>query len=210
MDTNQEIQTVVFDIGNVLIEWQPERWFDQTIGPERRAALFAAVDLHGMNDRVDRGSPMHDEVEAMARRHPDLADDIMLWRDNWIKMARPEIPHSVGLLRALRAKGVPVAALSNFGRETFEIARASYPFLDEFDLLVISGDHGVIKPEPEIYALIEQACGHEPGALLFTDDRADNIAAAQARGWQTHLFEGPKGLARRLVNAGLLTEAEAA
>ena len=90
------------------------------------------------------------------------------------------------------------------------MARASYPFLDEFDQLYLSGALGVTKPAPRIYELLEQACGIAPDALLFTDDRAENIAAAAARGWQTHLFDGPEGWANRLIAAGLLTAKEAA
>ena len=105
---------------------------------------------------------------------------------------------------------MPVFALSNFGVETFEIGVANYPFLEEFDRAYISGHMGVIKPEPEIYRMVEDDCGVAPGALLFTDDRADNIAAAAARGWTTHLFDGPGGWAARLVDEGMLSEEEAA
>jgi len=203
------IGAVIFDIGNVLIEWQPERHFDRVIGADRRKAMFAAVDLHGMNDRVDRGENFRAMVEACAAAHPDWADEIMLWHDDWLHMASPAIPHSVKLLRTLRGKGVPVFALSNFGIETFEIARPEYPFLDEFDRSYISGHMGVIKPDAEIYARVEADCGLSPDTLLFTDDRADNIAAAQARRWQAHLFDGPGGWADRLVAEGLLTAEEA-
>lgn len=68
----------------------------------------------------------------------------------------------------------------------------------------------MIKPDPQIFARVEADCGIAPGALLFTDDRADNIAAARERHWQVHLFDGPAGLAARLVAAGLLTEKETA
>jgi 2-haloacid dehalogenase len=104
---------------------------------------------------------------------------------------------------------VPVFALSNFGIHSFAYAETQYEFLTEFDRRYISGHMGVTKPSPEIYRMVEDDCGLPPGALLFTDDRADNIAAAQARGWQVHLFEGPQGFAQRLVAAGLLTAAEA-
>lgn len=133
-----------------------------------------------------------------------------MWHQHWLDMARPDIPHSVRLMRALRARGVPVFALSNFGLEPFAMARASYPFLDEFDQLYLSGALGVTKPAPRIYELLEQDCGIPPSALLFTDDRAENIAAAAARGWQTHLFDGPEGWANRLISQGLLTAKEAA
>lgn len=203
------IQAVIFDIGNVLIEWQPERFYDATIGEERRRAMFADVDLHAMNDRVDSGGVFADEIAQTAAQWPAHADAIGLWHSHWPQMAQPEIPHSVRLLSALRARGVPVFALSNFGLEPFALARATYPFLDEFDRLFLSGAMGVTKPAPRIYEMLEQGCGLPPETLLFTDDRAENIDAAAARGWQTHLFETPQGWAERLVAAGLLTEREA-
>lgn len=203
------VSAVVFDIGNVLIEWLPERWYDARIGRARREEMFATLDLHGMNERVDQGENFTEIVQAFAEEHPDWSDEIMMWHDNWIELASPAIDHSVRLLRALRRRGVPVFALSNFGRETFAIGEKHYPFLEEFDRRYISGHMGVIKPDAEIYARVEADCGHPPGGLLFTDDRADNIAAAEARGWQTHLFDGPAPFAARLVAEGLLPEAEA-
>jgi 2-haloacid dehalogenase len=204
------VQAVIFDIGNVLIEWQPERFYDATIGEDRRRAMFAEVDLHAMNDRVDAGGDFAGEIQRTAQDFPAHAEAILMWHRHWPDMARPDIPHSVRLLRALRARGVPVLALSNFGLEPFQMARATYPFLDEFDQLYLSGALGVTKPAPRIYQMLEEGCGIAPGALLFTDDRAENIATAAARGWQTHLFDGPAGWARRLVAAGLLHESEAA
>ena len=203
------INAVLFDIGNVLIEWAPQRFFDSVIGADRRMALFAEVDLEGMNDRVDRGENFHDLLAQTAADHPAWATEINLWHDRWIEMASPAIAHSVRLLRALRAADVPVFALSNFGVQTFEIAQAHYPFLTEFDRSYISGHMGVMKPEPAIYQAVEDETGFDPASLLFTDDRLDNITAARARGWQTHIFTGPEGWAARLVEAGLLPEAEA-
>ncbi|MEX3017444.1 HAD family hydrolase [Gymnodinialimonas hymeniacidonis] len=203
------IEAVVFDIGNVLIEWQPERHYDRVIGEERRRAMFATVDLHVMNDRVDRGENFHAMVTECAAANPDWHDEIMLWHDDWLHMASPAIPHSVTLLRNLRRRSVAVFALSNFGIETFDIAKPVYPFLTEFDRSYISGHMGVTKPDAEIYARVEADCGLLPETLLFADDRADNIEAAQARGWQTHLFDGPQGWADRLLQEGLLSAEEA-
>ncbi|KMK65600.1 HAD family phosphatase [Puniceibacterium sp. IMCC21224] len=203
-------QAVIFDIGNVLIEWQPERFFDRVLGVEQRNALFAEVNLHAMNDVVDRGADFRDTVYACAETYPAWRDAIRMWHDNWLDLATPEIAHSVRLLRALRVKAVPVFALTNFGIGTFALAEPRYPFLGEFDRRYISAQLGVIKPDPEIYAMVEADCGIAPQALLFTDDRADNIAAAKTRGWQAHLFEGPLGWAQVLVDQGLLTREEAA
>lgn len=203
------IEAVVFDIGNVLLEWHPERHYDAAIGVARRKAVFAAVDLHGMNERIDLGENIADVVTQAAQAHPDFHDEIMLWHSDWAKMAAPDIPRSAVLLRALRAKGVAVFALSNFGVETFEIAKAAYPVLDEFDRAYISGRMQTIKPGAEIYARVEADCGIPPNRLLFTDDKAENVEAAAARDWQTHLFDGPERFAARLVSEGLLSKAEA-
>ncbi|WP_375254020.1 HAD family hydrolase [Yoonia sp.] len=201
-----QVEAVVFDIGNVLIEWQPERFFDSIIGETRRKAMFAEVDLHGINDEVDRGANFHDTIFAAAEAHPHWRGEVAIWHDRWIEMAAPAIDHSVRLLRALRARGIPVFALTNFGIQTFQIAEPVYPFLSEFDRRYISGHMGVIKPDTEIYARVEADCGVAPEALLFTDDRIDNVKVAAARGWQTHRFEGPQAWAGRLVADGLLTK----
>lgn len=203
------IDAVVFDIGRVLIDWQPEALFDRHLGPDRRRALFDEVDLHGMNLSVDLGADLAQAVEDLATRHPGWADAIRMWQSHWLEMASPEIPGSVRLLRALKARGVPVFALTNFGVPTYEIARAAYPFFDLFDRAYVSGRLGVIKPDPAIYAILETDSGIAPGRLIFTDDRPENVAAAAARGWQTHLFEGPEGWAARLVDEGVLDAAEA-
>ena len=201
---------VVFDIGNVLIEWQPERFYDSVIGADRRRAMFAALDLHGMNDRVDSGGHFTDTIYGFAEENPDWRDEIRMWHDRWIEMAAPVIDHSLRLMQALQAKGVPVFSLTNFGIQSYDHAATHYPFLRAFDRDFISGHLGIIKPAEEIYRIVEDRSGIAPRGLLFTDDRADNIAAAAARGWRTHLFEGPQGWADRLVAEGLLTESEAA
>jgi 2-haloacid dehalogenase len=203
------IEAVIFDIGNVLIEWQPERHYDTLMPRAEREAMFAEVDLHGMNELIDRGAPFRDTVYAWAERHPRWSAQIRAWHDDWIKLATPAIPHSVRLMKALQARGMPVFSLTNFGIESFDYATQFYPFLKDFDRPFISGHMGVTKPGPQIYEMLEQATGLSGAQLIFTDDRADNIATAHLRGWKTHLFEGPEGWAARLVAEGLLTEAEA-
>jgi 2-haloacid dehalogenase len=204
------IDLIVFDIGNVLVEWHPEATYDRLIGPERRRALFGNVDLAGMNDRVDMGEEIADVVRECADLHPEYRDDILLWHTHWIDMCAPAIPHSAVLLRALRAKSLPVVALSNFGISTLALADTHYPVLTEFDRRFVSGHMQMMKPNADIYAMLESETGVDPGGIFFTDDRAENIDAAAARGWQTHLFETPQGLADRLVAEGLLTATEAA
>ena len=207
---DRQVEAVIFDIGNVLIEWVPERFYDAQIGAQARERLFAEVDLHEMNDRVDLGHDFRDTIYGVAEQHPPHRDNVRMWHDRWLELAGPEMPHSLRLLRRLRDKGVPVFALTNFGVGSFELALTKWPFLAEFDRAYVSGRMKLAKPDPAIYAAVEADCGIAPGALLFADDRPDNIAAADARGWQTHLFETPQGWADRLVAADLLTRAEAA
>lgn len=204
------IKAVIFDIGNVLIEWQPERFYDRAIGKDRRRAMFADVDLHAMNDLVDLGGPFKETIYKAAESYPEWRAEIEMWHDHWIEMAAPTIEHSVKLLRTLRAKGIPVFALTNFGIESFDYAETIYSYLGEFDRRYISGHMKVIKPDPTIYQMVEDDCGLAPETLLFADDRHDNIEVARARGWNAHLFENPQGWADCLVSHGLLTAEEAA
>mgnify|MGYP000016847313 CR=1 FL=1 len=203
-------EAVIFDIGNVLIGWQPERYYDRVYGEARRRALFSDVDLHWMNERVDRGEPFRDVIYETAEAYPAWRAEIRDWHDNWIELATPVIDHSVMLLRRLRAKGVPVHCLTNFGVESYAYAQTQFDFLNEFDIEFVSGRMQVTKPDPRIYEMVEADLGVPPGAILFADDREANIAAARARGWQAHLFDGPEGWAARLVEAGVLTAEEAA
>jgi 2-haloacid dehalogenase len=202
-------EAVIFDIGNVLTRWQPEAFYDRVIGEERRRALFAAVDLHHMNDLIDEGALFRETIYDWAARHPEWEAEVRMWYDRWIELASPRIEGAIRLQRALRAKGVPVFALTNFGKHSFEEAVPMMDFLQDFDRLYVSGRMGVIKPDPRIYAMVEADCGIAPDRLLFTDDRADNITAAARRGWRTHQFESWEGWARRLVAEGLLSVGEA-
>jgi 2-haloacid dehalogenase len=200
----KKIEAVVFDIGNVLIEWQPERFYDTLMAVSDRKKMFETIVLHRMNDLVDRGADWQETVYACAEEHPEYREMIRLWHDRWIDMASPAIDQSIDILRALRVGFVPVLALSNFGIQTFEFAQTRYPFLKEFDQRYISGYLGEVKPEPRIYEILEQQSGFAPETLLFADDRQENLDAAAARGWNVHLFDGPKGWVARLKDEGLL------
>lgn len=204
------IRAVVFDIGNVLLEWNPEGFYDRVIGPDRRKAFFAETGVEEMNRRIDLGHPFTETVYAHADATPKWRDEIRMWHDNWIEMATPSIDQSVRLMSALRARGVPVFSLTNFGVESYDVAAGHYPFLKAFDRDFISGHMKLIKPDPRIYAKLETASGLSGDALLFTDDKVENIDAAAARGWRTHLFRCPQGWSDRLVAEGLLKQEEAA
>ncbi|UPH71869.1 HAD-IA family hydrolase [Abyssibius alkaniclasticus] len=197
-------KAVIFDIGNVLIRWQPEAYYDRHFGVARRKALFGAVDLHAMNEDIDAGAPFLATVQAWAARHPDWAAEIMLWHDDWAGLAAPLIEGSWNILHRLRAAGVPVFALSNIGDDTTTLAESGpYPQLAAFDRRYISGRMGVTKPDPRIYEMVQADCGLAGPDLYFIDDRAENIATAAALGWRIHLFTAPDRLAADLRVQGL-------
>ncbi|MGB3313990.1 MAG: HAD family phosphatase, partial [Albidovulum sp.] len=131
-------EAVIFDIGRVLIGWNPEGFYDRLMPRTDRERMFAETGIEAMNLSIDRGAPFRETILALADRHSEWADMIVKWHDNWTEMAGPVIPQSVRLLRALKARGVPVFALTNFGAETFEIAKTPYPFFDEFDRAYVS------------------------------------------------------------------------
>ena len=207
--TAEDKTVVVWDVGNVLIEWRPERYYDRRIGREARERFFAEVPIEAANLAVDAGAPFPDAIRDLKREHREWAEAIDMWCDDWLTICAPPIYWSVRILRALTKRGVPCHALTNFGAETWRTARAEYDFLGWFDGTTVSAHLGAVKPDAAIYEAVEYATERKGGDLIFTDDRKDNIAAAEDRGWRTHLFEGPDGWAERLVEAGLLTSAEA-
>ncbi|MEM9429811.1 MAG: HAD-IA family hydrolase [Pseudomonadota bacterium] len=196
-------KAVVFDIGNVLMTWDPVRLYRKVTTAEELAALKAEVDLDAMNLEVDRGAPFRETVEATAARHPAYAALIRLWHTRWPEMFGPPIAGSWQILERLQARQIPVFALTNFGRETFQLARGLYPELNRFDQAFVSGELGLLKPAPEIYARLERETGLTGPDLFFTDDRRDNIEAARRLGWQGHVFGGSDGLQAALSRVGL-------
>lgn len=197
-------KAVVFDIGKVLIEWNPDTFYEARLGPERARTFFAESGIEAANEQVDLGAPFHSTIAAQAAACPKWAEEIMLWHDEWLTMASPGIPGSARIMAALKGRGVPVFALSNFGAETFEIACEAYPYLKTFDQIFVSAHHRMMKPDPRFYDLLERGTGFSGADLIFADDRAENIAAAAERGWKTHLFTTPDGWGARLVSEGLV------
>lgn len=192
---------LVFDIGNVLVDWQPARVFEEILGgPPEDHPIWP--DLMAMNARGDLGR-LEAEVEALAAARPAEAEIVRTWRARWGDMFGPEMPGSYDVLRAGQAAGLRLAALSNFAADTYEIAKAEQPILGHFEVEVISGREGVMKPDPAIYALIEARTGATGAQLFFTDDKLENTEAAKARGWHAHQFKGAEGLRAALQEVGV-------
>lgn len=197
-------EIVVFDIGNVLLDWSPDRLYRELIPDEAaRAAFFAGLPLDEMNLQGDREGGLQKVVEALAERYPEEAPLILAWWAGWEKMCGGLIGESVALRDAARAAGHGVWALSNFAADSWARCRKLYPALADFDGMVISGEEKTVKPEPAIYEALERRAGKTGAALFLIDDRAANVAAARARGWGGHVFESPAGARAALRAAGV-------
>jgi len=198
-------KAVVFDIGNVLLEWDPDRLYKKLIPDDaERVAMFEAVDLTGMNEAIDAGAPFKETIYAKAEAHPKHGDLIRAWHDQWLEMGHKIIDGSWKILKELKLKKIPVLALSNFGVESYEMAQSVYPELCEFDIEFISGRLKVIKPDAKIYQVLEDETGYAGSDLVFFDDREDNIEAAISRGWHGRVFTSPAQMRRDLETLELL------
>jgi 2-haloacid dehalogenase len=200
------VRAVVFDLGGVLIDWDP-RYLYRKLFDGREAemeAFLSDVTTVEWNHLQDAGRPWVDAVEELCAVHPGKRDLIEAYAERWEEMLGGAIDGTVAVLAELREAGVPLYALSNWSAETFPRAREIYDFLGWFDGTVISGELGITKPDPRIYAHLLEAYELEPGQVFFTDDRADNVEAARALGIEAVVFRGPGPLRRDLVSAGFL------
>jgi 2-haloacid dehalogenase len=199
------IAAVVFDLGGVLIDWNP-RYLYRTIfiddddGMER---FLADVATQEWNAEQDAGRPWHDAVDLLVAQHPDRRDLILAYDQRWAEMLGGPIEGTVAILDELRQADVRIAALSNWSAEKFPIAQARYPFLDWFETVVVSGAVRLVKPDPRIYRHLLDLTGFSAASTVFVDDAPANVAAAEQLGMTGLLFRDPETLRRELRGLGL-------
>lgn len=199
---------VVFDIGGVLIDWNPAYLYRKLLPDEAAVTAFLAeVCTPAWNEQFDAGRPFAEGVADLCARHPDRAGLIEAYWLRWHEMLGGEIAGTAGLLGRLKAGGVPVHAISNWSAETFPRAREIFPFLDAFDVLVVSGREKLVKPHAPIFERFLERAGVGAEQCLFIDDNAANIAAAAALGFYTEHFRSAEALEARLAALGLLAHA---
>ena len=197
---------VVFDLGNVLIEWDRRFLYEKLISdPVELQDFLDNVFTLDDNAELDRGTPLAEVAAAVAERHPDKHDLVMAFAHRWKETLGAVIDSSVEVLETLSQNGVTLYALSNWGRDTFASIEADYPFLELFDGLVISGREGVVKPDPAIFRIICDRYGFEPHAAVFIDDSGANIATAASLGFDALLFDRPERLRQQLIERSLLS-----
>lgn len=203
------IDAVVFDVGHVLIEWDPRHLYrrvftnpDMTTDEARMTWFLTEVCPPAWNVEQDRGRSIADaEAEALAR-HPDMGPAIRSFYGRFQTMIPGAIDGTVQVLKTLKAAGMPVHGLTNFGAETFAQTRRRFDFLNDFDTVVVSGEEGVIKPDPKIYEILIERAALTPSRTAFVDDSPRNVEAAQALGIHAHLFKGADGFRAWLKGLG--------
>ena len=210
MAEGDRAEIVVFDLGGVLIDWDP-RYLYRTLfdDPEAMEVFLRDVASSPWNERFDAGRPLDEGIAELVLLHPHLEAPLRAWKSRWIEMVKGPIHGTVAILDELVEQGVRLAALTNWSVETFPLVRDddAYPFFAHFQNIYVSGALRLIKPDPQIFAHVEEDLRVSPEALLFIDDNPANVAAARARGWQAHRFVDPKGLRGWLVGHGLLAAA---
>ena len=203
--TGGEVRAVVFDVGNVIVEWNRDLLYRQVIpDPSRRAWFFEHVATMAWNLELDRGLPFDDGVLALSQQHPEWASEIAAYRDRWIEMLGPADSSAQELIEDLREQGTTVLGLTNFSAETYPLAVERVPALSLLDGVVVSGREGVVKPERGIYDLLLHRFDVAASQVVFTDDSAANIEGARAAGWQAELWEGAAGFRGDLERLGVL------
>lgn len=199
-----EIRHIVFDVGKVLVHYDPHQaYFDLIPDEAERHTFLSEVCSSAWNQEQDRGRSWEEaEAEAIGR-HPDKHDLIRAFRKNWHLMVSHEYPESVAVLRALLARGHDVTLLTNFAADTFREAQRRFPALAETRGATVSGEVRLIKPDPAIYAHHTRSFGLTPSSTLFIDDSAANIEAARGHGWNAELFTSVDKLRADLRRHGI-------
>jgi 2-haloacid dehalogenase len=197
---------VVFDLGGVLIDWNPRHLYRKLLpGDEAGMEEFlATVCTQSWNERQDGGRSFAEATALLKAEHPGKAALIEAYVARWDEMLGGAIEGTVEILDALRRRKVPLYALSNWSAETFPHALRRFDFLGWFDGRVISGEVGLIKPDPRIYRLLLERHGLKAADAVYIDDVARNAASATALGLHGIHFTGPAALRGELEALGLL------
>lgn len=198
------VSAVVFDIGGVLLDWDPRHLYRQLIAdPQEMADFLDRICTRDWHRAHDLGADITESCRQLACQHPGQAELIMAWAERGEEMIAGQIDGTVEVLADLRAGGTPCFALSNMEPALFEVRRARFPFLTWFDGCVISGYEGVAKPDREIFEILLRRHDLDPARTVFVDDLEHNVAAAAGLGITGIQFTGPAGLRQELRAIGL-------
>jgi 2-haloacid dehalogenase len=196
---------IVFDIGNVLLHWDPRVLYRKIFDSEAEVEWFLGnVCTSDWNLEQDRGRSFAEAIAEAKARHPAHAHAIEAYDHRWHETLTHAIQGTVDILEELKAQGAPLYAITNWHQDKFRETRARYPFLGHFRDIVVSGDEKLVKPDPAIYRLLLERNGLEASRSIFIDDSLKNVRGAEAVGMKAHHFTSPDALRAYLGQAGLL------
>jgi 2-haloacid dehalogenase len=184
------ITAIVFDLGGVLIDWNPAYLYRYLIpDPDERARFLATICSPEWNHEMDGGRPVPAAVAELADAHPDYAPLIEAWWTRWPEMLGGEIPGTRVLAEAIARTGRPVYALTNWSAETWPYGLQRYPFIEQlFSGVVVSGQERIAKPDPHLFEILNDRYNLNPSTVVYIDDSTDNIDTASSLGYITHHF----------------------
>jgi 2-haloacid dehalogenase len=196
---------VVFDLGNVLIDWDPHPAIAAAVGDDEAARFLASddFDFGAWNHEQDSGRAFEESEQAAVARVPHWREHILSYRANFDRSLIGEIAATVDVLRDLHAAGVRLLALTNWSAELFPVARGRFDFLELFEDILVSGEERLAKPDPRVFALLTERSGLPPGACVFVDDKPENVEAARAAGLDGIVFVDDGTLREQLRERGL-------
>ena len=198
------IDTVVFDLGQVLIPWDPRKLYQKLFNDEAEMERFLADVCHpDWNTQQDAGRPLAEATAERIAAFPQFEALIRAYYGRWEEMLGEAVEGSVQLLKELKAKGYRVLAITNWSSETFRQVRPLYPFLDEFEGIVVSGDELLIKPDQAIFRLFCERYAVKPEQAVFLDDNPHNVEGARAIGMRGILFQSPEQAREALEKMGI-------
>jgi len=201
-----KINTVIFDLGGVLIDWNP-RYVYRTIfkTEEEIDWFFENVATHDWNENQDAGYPIAKATDELVAQHPEWEKEIKAYYGRWTEMLGGPIPETVEIFRQLKEiPGMKTYALTNWSAETFHIALERYDFLHWFDGRVVSGEEKTRKPFQDFYQKLLDRYNVDPSRALFIDDNLRNVKAAEALGIKSIQFTTPGKLAEQLKELGMI------
>lgn len=196
----------LFDLGRVVLDWEPARLYSRLLpNAEERGRFLSEICTMAWHTRHDAGVSFADNAPPLIAQHPEYEAEIRAWGRCWMEMFDGYIDGTPDLIARLGARGVPLYALTNMPSETWPLMQQHFPVVNQFADVVVSGDIGLVKPDPAIFRHTLGVLG-QPAAseVFFIDDSEKNIAAADALGFRTHLFRSAGGLEAALLAEGLL------
>lgn len=196
---------VVFDLGNVLIDWDPHPAIAAGVGPEEARRFLEAEDFDFMawNHGPDSGATWAEAEEQVRRSHPHWLDHALAYRAHFTRSLVGEVPGSVEIVRELHAAGVRLFGLTNWSAELYPHAPERFDFLRLLDDVVVSGQEGVAKPDARIFAVLRQRAGLPLDRMVLVDDKPANVDAAIAAGMDGIVFTDAAALRSELRSRGL-------